>query len=943
MDIKYEEYLDRGTKRIMDLFSSEDISAEERNNIVCAFTDELSGNIADTKGLRNSDLLINSASVRFIDEEISRILSKENTSFTEYEDGINYCARQQQLFSLFRKNEWKLPAVENSNPERCIELFHKRQETQSVVSKILYEDKRIDELITQAEDELSAGLCEQVIELINELEQDLSFCKQKQIPVPQINNEDTRIAFERATEIWKKAEQKESVYKEIRNTDNQINMFVDNPALTQEQCQKIISLCRKQTELFLECNRRIWVIPSVQYEVPEKIIEQYRHYIKMLDQDDVIDSKRESLSTVREYNEFYGYCDTQKKNISYCLLKGWNIPHLKYPEPKALIDAVRAEKSRKDKRREMKKKLVLRGFGLIIILTLVITGIRMYNAGRAKAPFDASYVIGQEQNVIYEELESAGFKSIIMKQDDSGWQKENEVVRVTIDNSDNYVKGTSFKAEAGVEITYSSENRVYVTDLLSDWEKKQYTVIEKSLKDAGFTNITIKKVTTTDKQINGLTASISLDGVFYTNEHCYLSKKAPIVISFYSLKVGIGNNNDHFIGQDFEKVVASLKESGFTNVHTQKITTGFARGNTVVGVTVNNVDTYNSSELFDPGVKIVVKYSSNDRYDITEILKNWQSTDFEQLVSELKKKGFPTIDVTPKLTEKKTQNRLVSRITLDNQEYIAGECHLSKDAAIKIEYYNLQIKIGQIAEQFENNQFIGQEFEKVVASLKESGFTNVHTEEITTGFARGNTVVGVTVNNADTYNSNELFDPDVKIIVKYSSNDRYDITEILENWQNTDYEKIFSELKKKGFPAIEVTSEETRNINKNQMVSRIMLNNQEYKSGECHISKDASINIEYYNLMIAIGQTAEQFEKNQMYKDVVEELRDKGFTNIHLQRADNIGWFPIHDKEGTIKSFTINGTKDFTVDDSFSYDVEIVIVVNTRKGKGCEDIIEIAK
>ena len=41
MDIKYEDYLDRGTRRIMELFSSAGISTEERDAIVSAFTDEL--------------------------------------------------------------------------------------------------------------------------------------------------------------------------------------------------------------------------------------------------------------------------------------------------------------------------------------------------------------------------------------------------------------------------------------------------------------------------------------------------------------------------------------------------------------------------------------------------------------------------------------------------------------------------------------------------------------------------------------------------------------------------------------------------------------------------------------------------------------------------------------------------------------------------------------
>lgn len=783
MDIKYEDYLDRGTRRIMELFSSAGISTEERDAIVSAFTDELAGSITDTGSLRDYDLLIYSASVRFVDGEISRILSKENASYSDYEAGIKYCTRQQQSFSLFRKNGWTLPVVENSSPERCAELFQKKQESISIGGKILDEDKRIDELIAVAERELSVSVCNQATDLINELDQDISVCKQKRMPVPAINNKDTRKALRRVAEIKNNAEQKEATHREIFNTDLKIDGIVSNMSSMPDQWRNLISLCQKQTDLLAECKTRRWPLPAVRHNQPERISEQYRHYIGMLDLDSVITRERDSLSTNKQYKEFFGHCNTQQENMSVCVRNGWNIPNLANPDPGSLSNAIHAEKSRKDKRKRFKKRLYLTGALVVAVAVLILIGIGKYRAGKVEIPFDASYAVGQNQASIYKELEDAGFKSITKKQDESGWLKENEVISVTIDNSDSFSKGSYREPEVSVVITYSSGNRVYVTDLLKDWKKTEYTAIEKALKDAGFSNITLKEVTTSDKQIDGLAAAVTLDGESYTNEHCYLSKNAPIIISYYALQIGIGNDSAQFIGQDYEKVVASLKESGFTNVQTQQVTTGLAKGNTVVGVTVNNVDTYNSSESFAPDVKIVVKYSSNDRVDITETLKNWQSTDYEKLVSLLKAKGFATVKVTPIATEKKTQNRLASGIKLNNEEFIAGECYLPKTASIEIKYYSLQIKI---------------------------------------------------------------------------------------------------------------------------------------------------------------GQTAKQFEKNQMYSDVVKQLQSQGFTNIRLQRANDIGWFPIHDKEGTIKKFTINDSRDFAETDKFSYDAEIIIVVHTREGKGCEDITEIA-
>ena len=62
----------------------------------------------------------------------------------------------------------------------------------------------------------------------------------------------------------------------------------------------------------------------------------------------------------------------------------------------------------------------------------------------------------------------------------------------------------------------------------------------------------------------------------YTDKPCYLPKDAPIIVSYYSLKIGIGNDSVQFVGQDYRAVVASLEESGFTNVQTEVINTGWA-------------------------------------------------------------------------------------------------------------------------------------------------------------------------------------------------------------------------------------------------------------------------------------------------------------------------------------------------------------------------------
>ncbi len=58
MDIKYDEYLEKGTEKLLEIFSSSDISDEEKEVLVTAFSNELIRNIGDTSNLKDKELLI---------------------------------------------------------------------------------------------------------------------------------------------------------------------------------------------------------------------------------------------------------------------------------------------------------------------------------------------------------------------------------------------------------------------------------------------------------------------------------------------------------------------------------------------------------------------------------------------------------------------------------------------------------------------------------------------------------------------------------------------------------------------------------------------------------------------------------------------------------------------------------------------------------------------
>ena len=641
MELDFGMYLEEGTKKILEIVSSFDVSEEEKGAIIEAFSNELLNNIGNTSNMQDYESLLYGTSVKFIDRKISNVLADQNSSYSDYENAIKFCQRQQDLLALFKDNNWMLPAINNQNIEKVLITLKKSQESASICNKVIDEDKQIDELFRSAQVNLSVKACDIVIEKISELEENMVLCKAKKIPLPPINNKGTKSIRKRVANLRKDAEQKEALHQSIFDVDFRIHSIMSLQNTTQKQWQEIIGLCQKQAGLLSECSKNCWPLPQIKYGNPNEVADRYNLYLEMISIDSQLLSERNTLSSNKQYRNYYANCEKQRNNIEICNRNEWDVPMLSVSDPYGMLNIVHGEKSKKDKAKKVKGYFIKAGVICVCTLMLVSFSVYKYREGKIQIPFDPSYVSGEELQDIYDELDDAGFENITKRPDDSGWLNSGGVIGVTIDNSSSYGKGDYKKPDVNVVITYSSEGRVFVTNLLKGWQSADYKTIQNAFKQAGFTNIIVKEVVTSDKGKDKLTAALSLNGDIYTNENCYLPKSAPIVISYYALKIGIGNDSSQFIGQDYETVVYSLKESGFTNVQTQKITTGWVKGNAVVGVTVNNVETYNSSESFDPDVKIVVKYSSDDRINATSILENWQTKDYEQLRSALKAKGSP--------------------------------------------------------------------------------------------------------------------------------------------------------------------------------------------------------------------------------------------------------------------------------------------------------------
>ena len=786
MSSAYDQYIDNGTKKIMDLYSSKKINKEERDAIITYFSKELINNIGNTEKLRDCEVVIYTGAVLFDDNEISRIIKNSNASIDDYRKGILYCTHQQQFLKELRDKKCSAPKVVNSSPENCSVMFQRKIDQRSTIDKIKEEDEKISKLLITAKEKYSTDDCDQIDELINELEQDITVCKRNNTPIPPIDNYDTIKTRNTVKTIRNRINQRNDLYKEIYSTDTQIRILVTTSTTTKQR-DELISLCRKQICLFDECKDKKWALPKVKYTDPVAVIDQCTLCIK---QDNLFEEMQQldheitriinHLSKDRNYLKLSNECNALQKKIDLCRQNGWEVPHLTNSKPEKLLEQKLDERIIRKKRKAAIKRIVCLFFVLACVVALSVIILHKYRDGKSKIPFNSVAVINRNLEEIHDELKKAGFVNIVAKPDKAGWLESGRVTNVVIDGKDKYKKGRYLDPNVSVIINYSDENRIYVTELLADWKNKNYTKISKTLKAAGFTNVSTDKVATSDKKLNNIMSSITLDGKEYINEQCYLSKSAPIVISYYELKIGIGFNNAQFVGQNYKKVISNLKESGFTNVQSQQVRTGWAKGGDVVEVTVNNLNNYQSGDLFAPDVKILVKHSRNDRINITPLLLKWKELNYEDLIQLLQERELESITTEAVSTNEKNKNHHVAGITFNGEEFISGDCYLTKNTDIVIKYYSLQIPIIQNAKDFNLKDYT-----EVVDLLRKMGFMNIHVKRANDigwfpWHDPAGTIKSISIDGNSDFSETDIFDQnaEIEIVVHTANSDFDDIVEI---------------------------------------------------------------------------------------------------------------------------------------------------------------------
>lgn len=878
-----------------------------------------------------------------IDILLSDFLRKNSLTRSEYENASRLCRKQREYLDLFQKYNWISPDIKYRDLDDCNKRLTSLVNLSDFFDSVKDHDRRISELFKDAERTYTISACNTLESELSIFNEEVVKCNQNNLPTSKLKNANTYVTNKKLKSIRDKAEEIERLRQSVLDNDFKLQEKVASRSESPAQWDEIIELCTTQSNLIQQFRCKNWVIPLLHSD-PDQLKKKFEHYRKMAELDSKISAahsslREESPESESAYTDFYSNCNQQQENFNLIKKESWMIPAvIKNRDPLNLMQSIKKEQERREqekarleqeearrkreeeensKKQQLTNRIIV---GIVVLVVAGIVGLALHFHSTSKIPFNSTDVQSKTIGEIIVELNDAGFTSIEKRPQSSGWDREEKIISVQFDDKEEaYEAGERKSKSSKITINYSSENREKITaDMLSGWKDKTSESIQAILNSKGFNNITINKdIITNDKKEDTLVTGISLNRKDYTEGSCWIPKNAPIIITCKTFKVKLNQSMDSFKEKNLDEVKTELEKLGFTpNIKTEPVTTGIKKENTVLSVSISDEAGENG---YDPDSEITIKVSGGNRIDVTEILKDGKGTDATQLQKQLKELGFTRVEIDkdPEVIFDKQQKFCVTKITLNDEEYDKGECWIPKHAPIILTHKTFMIRLSQSMDSFK-----GKNLDDVKQELVNLGFNlnvNVKLEPVSSGLEKGNTVLDVQIQKSEDLDEENVFDPDAEITIKYSIGNRFDATEIMKNWKETDASQLRKQLQDHG---LSVTMEtESVNIIKQgeKDIAKILINGEQYESGECFIPLDAVVTIE--KRTIQMEKDAKEYE-GMDYDVVKARLETKGFKNIEKKKVKSL-----LKKKGTIESISISGEKNFTSSESFPLNSKIIISV----------------
>ena len=611
MDNDFDRY-DLGNEELTALLSSDEIDREEKDELIKAFTDTLTDNpLADEKA-EDYHLLFNTISINYVDRKLTELRSAKNPSQSDDEKALGYCRRLKKLIASFTSEGKSLPPIKNIHPEEYETEIKTRREKSAELNALIETDNKINSLLIQAKEYPNEDICNEVLTNLEILKAQINNCKKHGISIPKLHCNNPKEIVKTVDKLKISADKRDTLYQLMRETDDRISELNSSDDYNKQTLKLLKPLCEKQNSYILQCRSNGYPLPELRNNHPSDSILQHKHYANMLEIDSKITRDLSNANTIIQHKKTIENCDKQSENIEICSKKNWSVPVLVNSNIQQIKETVQGKIKAKEKKYKIRFAIIGAAAFVVLVATLIIVFTVKSHEGKSVFPFDSAYAKGQNVELVQKELADAGFTNIIPDPDDSGWDKDGTVIEVKGD----YKKGTYYDSNSDIHIKYSSEGRIEVSDLLKNWQTRQYTDVVSKLKSAGFNDISTEKTVINNDSKKYLTSGLILNGKEYLKGECYLPASAPIKVSYYVHQLKIGIPSSEIKDKNYKDLSEELKQKGFSNITIKRANDmyhgfiGFGDWFGSWGTTEGNV------KEFSIGGK--TEFSENDSFDFDD-------------------------------------------------------------------------------------------------------------------------------------------------------------------------------------------------------------------------------------------------------------------------------------------------------------------------------------
>ncbi len=510
-----------------------------------------------------------------------------------------------------------------------LEVAHeKKKQLSNMRSALKEQDENLSRIISNLHNVPNINY-EELFGLIANFEDTLSLCRNNGINVDKIKNRDVVQLRTFVNESKEKSDRRNKLYNGMLAKDYGLCRMIPEWKQDESRIDDIISLASGQLLNIEECNKNGWELPLLKCADIHSVIYRFNLYksMKQIDSDLYQIKDKKTYSDAKRIEHL---CNQQLSNLKYCAMNSWEVPILQV----ANLDILLKENRAFCRKRNWRITAIVVGLIILVILIIVVVNSlgddnsrlsenrnAQYSRKEEQAeesdewlyfPFSFADVEGRSFNEIEEIIRETGFKNVTCRSAEEGFFQPSAVIDLTIDGKK--CEKIECRNDSIIEIVYASENRIEITNELSDWNSQPYDSIAQSLKAKGL-DVRLNRVSSNNPNLNSMVQSILINGESYVSGTCYVPSGIIVEISFYENVIKINHSSSYYTDMVYLDVRKELINLGYKNlvfVRDDDLSTGlfnykdFWYNKLVVSISIDGKSDFQVNDVFSEDADIII-------------------------------------------------------------------------------------------------------------------------------------------------------------------------------------------------------------------------------------------------------------------------------------------------------------------------------------------------